>query len=94
LEFEQPLGLRVRPELRVRRDALIAPILGFFTPYYPETGDPLPESISRHAAVHQPAPEHYTRTNALIGLMLCVSILREQEDWCLEVRLDERDEDP
>ena len=73
--------------LEVLRHALIAPIPKFFTPYYP--GQPVPETVSRHATVHQPSVAHLSRDNALLAIMLSTSILREQQSWCEEVRADE-----
>ena len=75
--------------LEVLRHALIAPIPKFFTPYYANQGQPVPETVSRHATVHQPTVAHLSRDNALLVIMLSTSILREQQSWCEEVRADE-----
>lgn len=68
----------------VLRHALIGPIKHFFTDFTP--GDPLPEKLSRHVAVHAPNVEHFSRANALVGVMLVTSILRDEQAWCEEVR--------
>ena len=61
--------------------ALLSPVPKFFTPYYPDQGDPIPETTSRHAAVHNPTVEHLSKENALIALMLCTSLLRDLQSW-------------
>lgn len=61
--------------------ALLSPVPKFFTPYYPDQGDPVPETASRHAAVHNPTVEHLSRENALIALMLCTSLLHDLQSW-------------
>ena len=66
------------------RHALIAPVSTFFAEFRP--GDPEPELLSRHVVAHAPTKAHFSRRNAIIALMLAVSILREQEEWCQEVR--------
>lgn len=68
----------------VSRHALIAPVKKFFTEFRP--GDPKPDVLSRHVVAHAPTPVHFSRTNALLALMLATSILREQQDWSEEVR--------
>lgn len=71
---------------RVHRNALIAPIPKFYTPFYGEQGEKIPDTVSRHATVHQPTVEHLSRENALLAMMLCVSLLRQQQDWAEEIR--------
>jgi hypothetical protein len=73
----------------VLRHALIGPIPRFFTPFYADQGQPIPDTVSRHAAVHQPTVKHFSEENALLGIMLSTSILREQQEWCEEVRMSE-----
>ena len=74
--------------LDVARKALIAPIPRFFVPFY-RGDESLPVTVSRHATVHQPTVAHFSRENALLALMLCVSILRDQQEWSREVRMDD-----
>jgi len=75
--------------LDVMRHALIAPIPHFFFPFYGEEGETIPETVSRHAAVHQPDVQHFSVENAILALMLCVSILRDEQSWCIEVRTED-----
>lgn len=65
----------------VVRRALLAPIPKFFTKFHPEDGDPVPETVSRHATVHRPTVKHLSPANALLSVMLCISYLREQQQW-------------
>ena len=65
----------------VTRRALLAPIPKFFTKFHPDDGDPVPETVSRHATVYRPTVEHLSPANALLSVMLCTSYLREQQQW-------------
>lgn len=76
----------VQSRLEVPRRALLSPIPKFFHNFYPDSEDPIPETTSRHATVHHPTVEHLTRENALLAIMLCASLLRQQQDWIEEVR--------
>jgi hypothetical protein len=73
----------------VLRHALIAPIPKFFTPFYGRPGETVPDTVSRHVTVHRPTVAHLTRDNALLAIMLCVSILREQQTWREEIEDEE-----
>ena len=70
----------------VQRYALIAPIPKFYTPFYGKPDEKIPDTLSRHATVHQPTVEHLSKENALLAVMLCMSLLRQQQDWAEEVR--------
>lgn len=59
--------------------ALLSPVPKFFTRYKREKGDPIPETASRHATAHNPTVKHLSEENALISLMLCTSLLRDQQ---------------
>ncbi len=72
----------------VLRHALIGPIPKFFTPFHGEPGELIPDTVSRHATVHKPIVAHFSVENALLALMLVTSILREEQEWCVEVRMD------
>ena len=72
--------------VRVHRNALIAPIPKFFTPFHGGQDEKIPDTVSRHATVHQPTVEHLSQENALLATMLCVSLLRQQQDWVEEIR--------
>ena len=75
--------------LEVLRHALIIPIPKFFTPYYGQPGEAMPNTASRHATVHRPTVSHLTRDNALLAIMFCISILRAQQAWCEELHDEE-----
>ena len=75
--------------VEILRHALIAPIPKFFTPFYARPGETIPATVSRHATVHKPTVKHLSFDNALLAIMLCVSILREQQAWCERVRDEE-----
>lgn len=72
------------------RRALLSPVPKFFTRYKREEGDPIPETASRHATVHNPTVEHLSKENALIALMLCTSLLRDQQSY-LEYLRDQQE---
>jgi hypothetical protein len=72
--------------VKAHRKALIAPIPRFFTPFHGKQDEKIPDTVSRHATVHQPTVEHLSRKNALLALILCVSLLRQQQDWAEEIR--------
>ena len=76
-----------RSRFDVVHEALLAPIPSFFAKYRIEDGDPIPDTASRHATVHQPTCAHLSRSNALLSLMLCVSLLRHQQ-WVLDEHRD------
>jgi hypothetical protein len=70
--------------VEVLRHALIGPVPKFFAPYRGMPGEEIPDTASRHATVHHPTAAHLTPENALLAIMLCISILREQQAWCEE----------
>jgi hypothetical protein len=65
---------------------LIAPIPRFFTPWFPNKGQPMPTGLSRHVVAHQATSQHFSRENALLAVMLVASILRAMQAWSEEVR--------
>jgi hypothetical protein len=65
-------------ELRVQ--AALAPIGVFFTTWYPSSGAPAPEALSRHVSVHQADRGHYTRGNATVAVLLVTSVLRALQE--------------
>jgi hypothetical protein len=75
--------------IEVLRHALIGPIPRFFAPFHAKPGELIPETVSRHATVHRPTVSHLTPENALLAIMLCISILREQQAWCEEREAEE-----
>lgn len=68
---------------------LIAPIPTFFAEWWPESTIPPPTKLSRHVVAHLARRDQFTQENALLAIMLVVSILREQQEWALEVRIDD-----
>jgi hypothetical protein len=72
---------------------LITPISSFFTDWWPSSGKPVPSKLSRHVVAHHANVEHFTPVNALLALMLVVSILREQQEWSTEVRIMDSEAD-
>jgi hypothetical protein len=65
----------------LRRAAAIAPIVRFYAEWFPSSGQPPPSELSRHVSVHLPNLEQYSRVNALLAVMLVVSLLREFTEW-------------
>jgi hypothetical protein len=65
----------------LRRAAAIAPIDRFYTEWYAASGIPPPAELSRHVSVHHPTLQQYSRSNALLAVMLLVSLLREFTEW-------------
>jgi len=65
----------------LRRAAAMAPIVRFYTEWYPSSGIPPPAELSRHVSVHHPNLQQYSQTNALLAVMLVVSLLREFTEW-------------
>lgn len=76
-----------RSRFDVVHEALLAPVPSFFAEYRMENGDPIPDTASRHATVHQPTCDHLSPANALLSLMLCASLLRHQQ-WVLDEHRD------
>src|SRR5207244_11126635 len=65
----------------LRRAIAIAPLPRFYTEWYPASGTPPPTALSRHATVHNPSLQQFSEENALLALMLVVSLLREITEW-------------
>lgn len=59
------------------------------TPFWPTDGDPIPTQFNRHASVHALSEAQYTQTNALVGIMLVVSALRERYQIQVEGLLED-----
>lgn len=77
-EIDDPGNLDIA-ELRFR--AALAPIGPFYVAWWPSSGDPMPEHLSRHVTVHQADPAHYTHGNATVAIMLLASVLRGVEEY-------------
>jgi len=55
-----------------------------FTTWNPDKGDPVPTTFSRHATSHAlDDPDHHCRVNAIVSIMVAVSLLREvyESSW-------------
>lgn len=63
----------------LRMMTALAPMRLFYTPWYP--GDPPLPALSRHVSVHQAEPDHYTRGNALVAVLLVTSVLRALQEF-------------
>lgn len=70
----------------LRLAVAVAPLSTFYTPWFPNQGEPAPDTLSRHVTVHQADVGHYTSDNALLSIMLLASTLRAFQEM-----LDERD---
>jgi len=68
------------PYTQLRLQAALAPIGPFYTTWYASSGKPAPESLSRHVAVHQASPKHYTIGNSIVAVMLASSVLRALQE--------------
>ncbi|MFB9363025.1 hypothetical protein [Actinoplanes nipponensis] len=77
LRVEDPEKVTVED---MRLTAAMAPIGPFFVPWYPSNGNPAPEELSRHVAVHQAHVAHYTPGNAVVAVMLLASVLRALQE--------------
>lgn len=87
------LGLRSTPitftellsKVTLLREATtLLPVPMAFTQWRPDAGDPVPEIFSRHATAHAlHSADQVTPTNALIAVMLAVSLLCQEHasDW-------------
>lgn len=73
----------------LRLHTALAPIVRFYTPWRPEWPQPAPEALSRHVTAHQADPDHFTRGNGVIAVLLVCSVLRAlQELHELDARHD------
>jgi hypothetical protein len=67
--------------LRYMRSALVlAAIPGALEQFWPDRGDPVPVRFNRHASAHTVHAEQFTRTNALVAIMIITSLLRETHE--------------
>ncbi len=65
----------------LRRTVAVAPVVRFYARWFPWDGEPPPPELSRHVSVHHADSQQYSRSNALLALMLLVSLLREFSEW-------------
>lgn len=82
------------PAWLLRVAASLAPVAGFFTPFFPHKGDPVPAGMSRHVTVHFAFDEHYTEEHAVVAVLLMVSVVRGlQQGWEIWEQADGPDND-
>ncbi|MEU6025179.1 hypothetical protein [Micromonospora sp. NPDC047134] len=62
---------------QMRYMTAMAPLRPALKRFFPEKGHPVPEAFNRHASTHAVGEVQYTRTNALVAVLLAVSIVRE-----------------
>jgi hypothetical protein len=75
--------------LRYMRSALVlAAIPDALEQFWPGRGDQVPVRFNRHASTHTIHVEQYTRTNALVAIMVITSLLREAHESAWYVALD------
>ena len=76
------VDLEDAPAWLLRVAASLAPVAGFFAPFFPHQGDPVPEGMSRHVTVHFAFDEHYTEEHAVVAVLLMASVVRGlQQGW-------------
>ncbi len=69
---------------QLRVQAALAPIGPFYTIWYPRSGKPAPETLSRHVTVHHAEQWHYTRGNSAVAILLLTSVLRALQELAEE----------
>jgi hypothetical protein len=75
--------------LRYMRSGLVlAAIPGALEQFWPDRGDPVPVRFNRHASAHTVHAEQFTRTNALVAIMIITSLLRETHESAWHVAPD------
>ncbi|MFE4255347.1 hypothetical protein ACFRU3_38915 [Streptomyces sp. NPDC056910] len=63
-------------DYKIRMALTFAPVWYAHARYFPTDGDPIPRVFGRHPSAHGVSRAQYTRTNAIYGLMLVVSVLK------------------
>jgi hypothetical protein len=66
----------------------LSPLFPLYTQYHPHKGDQVPEQLSRHALVHSISLGHLSEGHAVVAIMLMISLLREMQERCDEIRHD------
>jgi hypothetical protein len=66
--------------VRLRYYATMAPLGPALEQFKREKGDRVPALFNRHATVHAAGAVQYTPRNALVGVMLAVSVVREMHE--------------
>lgn len=63
----------------VRVAIVLGAIWGAYGEYWPEKGDKIPRSFSRHASAHGASSRQYSRINAILALMHVTALLKMLE---------------
>jgi hypothetical protein len=69
-----------QPWLDFRQWTVLELVAGSLQQYFPEKGDPIPTTFSRHASAHSASAIQFTRINALAALLLLAAFLRETQE--------------
>lgn len=73
---------------QLRYVATMAPVRPALEEFWPQKGDPIPVLFNRHATSHAAGDIQYNDVNALIGVLLATSIVREFHEQHLEISDD------
>lgn len=77
------------PWHRLRLAAALGPIYRFYTSWWPSSGTPAPEELSRHVSVHNADVTHYSPGNSLVAVLLVTSVLRGIQELQQDASTDE-----
>lgn len=73
---------------------VLSPLFPLYAQYWAHKGHEVPERLSRHALVHSISLGHLSKGHAIVAIMLMISLLRELQERCDEVRDDMHANDP
>ncbi|MBT3078445.1 MULTISPECIES: hypothetical protein [Streptomyces] len=73
---------------------VLSPLFPLYAQYWAHKGHEVPERLSRHALVHSISLGHLSKGHAIVAIMLMISLLRELQERCDEVRDDMHVNDP
>lgn len=62
-------------DFTMRQWIAFAPLWQAYQQYFPNDGDPIPKTFSRHASVHGVSSRQFSRRNAVQGLMFLTGVL-------------------
>ncbi|MBH0242563.1 MULTISPECIES: hypothetical protein [Streptomyces] len=65
---------------------VLSPLFPLYAQYWAHKGHEVPEQLSRHALVHSISLGHLSKGHAIVAIMLMISLLRELQERCDEVR--------
>ncbi|MBO3752178.1 hypothetical protein J5X84_39470 [Streptosporangiaceae bacterium NEAU-GS5] len=69
---------------RLKMAAAMAPIVRFYTPWWPSSGLPPLTELSRHTTVHWPSPVQCNAKNCTIAIMLLCSLIRALHEQLID----------